>query len=203
MTIFLNAASLNGALTASERALDRAISDKAPAPEQSFAWCSLAEMAVRRGDNSKAEQRFQHAIALDSGNSYTLAACSDLLLATGRPQEVLALIPSDTTSEALLTRRTLALHRRSTDLEAQLKASGHFRELALLELDSHLTESALASAQINWQNQKEPIDAILLLRAALAAHVFNAAAPALQWLATTHVEDQRIQPLLAALQTHS
>ena len=60
-----------------------------------------------------------------------------------------------------------------------------------------LVMPALALAQANWEIQKEPWDARLLLESALAIGSRNAARPVIAWLHTNHVEDKRLQQLAA------
>jgi len=59
--------------------------------------------------------------------------------------------------------------------------------------------NALALAQENWKVQKEPRDARILLESALAAKAPAAAAPAVQWLRSSHIEDKRLLDLAARL----
>src|SRR5262249_10684321 len=123
----------------------------------------------------------------------------DLLMALGRNTEVPAHIEPNSTSEALQTRRLLAM-KASRDkvmpFANQLRASGHRRELAMLQLDLiNEPAAALENALCNWEQQKEPIDARLVLRAALACGKASAAEPVLQWLTTTKLEDRSIEAL--------
>jgi hypothetical protein len=74
----------------------------------------------------------------------------------------------------------------------------HLREesrftLALL----HEPRKALALAQANWQVQKEPWDARLLLESALAAGSRDAAKSVIEWLRANRVEDHRLRQLAA------
>jgi hypothetical protein len=58
-------------------------------------------------------------------------------------------------------------------------------------------QTALTLAQANWEIQKEPWDARLLLETALAVGSQDAARPVIAWLHTNHVEDTRLQQLVA------
>ena len=72
----------------------------------------------------------------------------------------------------------------------------HRREQAMTAL--HLqrdAQAALALAQQNWAEQREPLDARLLLQAALAAQNPAAVAPVLEWMKATAIEDVRLKPL--------
>lgn len=204
LTIFLTATSLNGGLAKSRQALERAIAPRADQSEQAFAWCALAEMAVRQGDLASAEISFRKALAIEPANSYTLSAYVDLLMATGRQREVLPLIDPAASSEALITRRLLAMNAsrdQAASFAAQLVASGHLRELAMIQLDLlNDPQSALESALTNWQNQRESIDAILVLRSALMGASPGSARPVVNWLRQASLEDERIQQLVGRLQ---
>ena len=66
-----------------------------------------------------------------------------------------------------------------------------------LKLDA---AAALALAQQNWAEQREPADALILLEAALAAKNAAAAKPVLDWLQQTRLEDVRLRPLATRLE---
>ena len=53
----------------------------------------------------------------------------------------------------------------------------------------------------NYQDQKEPRDAEVLMRAALAAKQPRAAVPALDWLRTSKYEDPALKALADKLST--
>ena len=56
---------------------------------------------------------------------------------------------------------------------------------------------ALALAQANWAQQKEPADAVLLARAAFAAGDLAAVVPLQRWVAGTGWKDVRLAFLLS------
>ena len=58
---------------------------------------------------------------------------------------------------------------------------------------------ALKLAQHNYTTQKEPRDAEVLMRAALASNQAREAQPALDWLRTSRFEDARLARLADAL----
>ena len=60
-------------------------------------------------------------------------------------------------------------------------------------------ERALLLAQANYALQREVADARILLEAALAAHQPAAAAPVLQWMASSGVESVTLQALAARI----
>jgi hypothetical protein len=164
------------------------------------AWLALvrAELAERLGDEAAATAFYRAALAGDGGGEggsgvYAVAACADWLLDRGRPADALALLGrADTEADALLLRRAIARQRlhdpRAGADAAALKQrfaaarlrgeTFHEREQARLALDvDGDAAGALALAQANWARQKEPADALLLLRAALAAGRAEAAEP--------------------------
>jgi Tfp pilus assembly protein PilF len=171
----------------------------------------LAEMAARTGDASAAERHFLDARSLGLKNIYLLGAYADFLLDQGRAHEVMTLLQHETRADGLLLRLTLAeqaLHlpaskNHTAELVARFAAGRergtrvHVREEARFTLALlHDPQAALTLAQANWEIQKEPWDARLLLESALAAGSWNAARPVIDWLHTNHVEDMRLQQLV-------
>jgi hypothetical protein len=76
----------------------------------------------------------------------------------------------------------------------------HLREQAMFELALRGdAPRALALIAQSWTYQREPVDARLYLRAALAAGRPDAAAPVSEWLRRTGLDDARLAPELAAL----
>jgi hypothetical protein len=57
----------------------------------------------------------------------------------------------------------------------------------------------LKLALLNWQNQREPIDARLVLEAALAARDPQAARPVLEWMQRHRVEHRTLEQLARRL----
>jgi hypothetical protein len=60
-------------------------------------------------------------------------------------------------------------------------------------------KAALTIAAVNYQTQKEPRDAEVLMRSALAAGDRSAAQPALVWLRDSRYEDPRLAELASQL----
>jgi hypothetical protein len=173
-------ASLSGAAPAAAQALARLNTGRMPEP-----WLALmrAELAERLGDETAAPALYRLALA-GADEVYTRAAWADWLLARGRAAEALALIERspDAEADALLLRRVIALNQlgRETPLVETLRErlaaadrrepGRHAREQARLALDvDGRPREALRLAEANWALQREPADAVLLLRAALAA----------------------------------
>jgi hypothetical protein len=168
------------------------LAGQAPAAAQALArlnpgrtvqpWLALmrAELAERLGDPA-ALGLYRQAL-LGADEVYTRAALADWLLAQGRPAEVLALTQGSQ-ADALQLRHVIALRRLGRDAlgptarlrealaAAERREPGrHAREQARFALDvDDRPRAALRLAQANWAWQREPADAVLLLRAARAA----------------------------------
>lgn len=173
--------SLSGQGQAAAQTLARLSPGRSVAP-----WLALmrAELAERRGDEAAAPALYRIALAGED-EVYTRAALADWLLARQRAAEALTLIERspDAQADALLLRQAIALRqlgRESSSLTAQLRErlaaadrrepGRHAREQARFALDvSREPREALRLAQLNWTFQREPADALLLLRSALAA----------------------------------
>jgi len=145
-------------------------------------WLALmrAELAERMGDAAALGLYRQALVGADE--VYTRAALADWLLAQGRDAEALTLTQGSD-ADALLLRHVIALHRLNRDAAAptarlrdslaaadRREPGKHAREQARFALDvSKQPREALRLAQLNWAMQREPADAVLLLRAAQAA----------------------------------
>ena len=183
--------------------------------ERLWALTRLAEMAGRLGDDAAAEKHFRDALALGLEDNFLLAAYADFLLERARPAEVVALLRERSRSDTLLLRLAIASRAlRSRDAEAHARVLGErFAASALRGERLHLAEEsryllelkgdakgALAAALENWQDQREPRDALGVLDAAVAARDPKAAAPVLRWLRESGFESERMQRLASALQ---
>jgi Tfp pilus assembly protein PilF len=176
----------------------------------------LAEMAVRLRRWDDAERHYRAALALGVTDQFLLGSYADFLLQRGRSAEVLQLLAGWERSDILLLRLALAGRAtqdpRAQDWSAQLRSRFdaaarrgdrlHEQEAArwALELEGDPAR-ALAYAASNYKLQKEPRDAEMLLRAALAAKQPAAAQPAMDWLKDSGYEDPALQALAAKLGT--
>lgn len=188
--------------------------------EAARAWrySELGEMAERLGLDAAAERWFKEGLKLAPDDFYMRAAYSDLLLRAGRNAEVLQLLSQYRSMEPMLLRIAIAASRLSHSESSNDRRSGsrelaeatallanafaveqqrgdpvHRREQARFLLDVEQTpEQALAAALENWNVQREPEDALILIRAAQAAHRPQAAAPALDFVRAAKLEDIRL-----------
>ena len=202
-----NVGAVNGRLAASERLLARVVArDAGVAPDVDlWALTSLAEMAARRGDAARADERFRRALGQSNRDVYLLGAYADFLLDQRRAADVAALLAGHDRVDGLLLRRALALRQSGqrdalaaavAELDARFAAAErrgdgvHLREQARFELALRGDAGrALALARRNWEAQKEPADARILLEAAAAARAPAAARPVLDWMRAAGVED--------------
>jgi Tfp pilus assembly protein PilF len=196
--------------------LGAALERRPDAPAETRLWTltRLAEMAWRLGDAGLAERHFKAALKLGVTDNFLLAAYADFLLEQGRPKEVVALLQDWVRSDTLLLR--LAIAEQALKLPA---APAHSQALAerfaaaalrgerlhmgeearfLLDLKGD-ARAALAVGLENWQQQREPRDALVVLEAAARAKDAKAAAPVLQWLSDTGFESARMQRIAASL----
>lgn len=173
--------SLTGQAPAAARTLAQLSPGRIVAP-----WLALmrAELAERLGDEANAPALYRMALAGDD-EVYTRAALADWLLARRRATEALAVVERspDAQADALLLRRVIALRQLGRDAAApaaqmrerlaaadRREPSRHAREQARFALDvTGDPREALRLARVNWAFQREPADALLLLRAAQAA----------------------------------
>jgi Tfp pilus assembly protein PilF len=180
------------------------------------AWIEglIAESAERLGDWPAAEAHYRNALKLQPQDNFLLVAYADFLLDRGRPQEVLPLLADHTQSDTAFLRLALAqslLHsdqiQRYTWIMAarfealRLRGSEYFgREESRFALQlQHDPQVALDTALRNWQLQRAPWDARVVLEAALAAKQPQAAAHVLEFLQKTQLEDPIINPLAREL----
>ena len=174
----------------------------------------LAEMAHRMQRNDVAEKYFLAALDQGVTDQFLLGAYADFLLTQQRPTEVVKLLAGWERSDVLLLRLALAgvatknpeAGNWTAQLRDRFQAAAlrgdrlHEQEAARFELDLERRPAiALKLAANNYQIQKEPRDAEILMRAALAAGNLKAAQPALDWLRSSHYEDPTMAQLAAEL----
>ena len=180
------------------------------------AWISglQAEVAGRRGDWERAEAFFRKALQFAPDDDFLLVSYADFLLDRSRPGEVLGLLAKQAQSDTAFLRLALAqqalkspqLGRYTWIMAARfealkLRGSGLYdREHARFALHLlHDADGSLELAQGNWQQQRAPWDARVLLEAALAAGKPQAASDVLALLDRTHLQDPVIESLAATV----
>ena len=174
----------------------------------------VGEVQAWRGQAPLAEAAYRRALALRVDDGYLLAAWSDFLLDQQRPAEVVKALAAWESSDTLLLRLALAetqlgspkARAHTQALEDRFAAARqrgdttHRAEEArfLLQLKGDAAQ-ALQVAVANYQVQREPRDARIVLEAAVAAKNPAAAQPVLDWLARSGFEDPRLRTLAATL----
>jgi len=161
-----------------------------------------------------AEKAFRDALALGVADVYLQAAYADFLLDRGRAADVLVLLKDAGRADVLLLRLALAAQATGDARAPRLAQTlgERFDAARLRGNTSHRKEEsryvlalkgdsahALALAQQNWAEQREPADARILLEAALAARDDRAARPVLDWMAASGIESVALQGLAARL----
>ena len=211
---------LRGDAAAGLAALDAALLRSADAPLSAELWARAvaAELALRLGRTPAAQQHFELALrrmtAADSPDPGLLAAYADFLLSQRDARRVQLLLTPYPRQDSLVLRLTLAerllgqqgdaaasaaaqVHTRHLQLRFQeMRQRGdrsHLRDQALFELDVlGDPPAALRSIAQAWTIQREPLDALVYLRAARAAGAPAAAAAVRSWIAATGLQDQRL-----------
>ena len=201
-----------GQLEAAYAKLLAAVAAAPQAPPELLLWQAtrLAEMAWRLGRFDTAESHFKSALKQGVTDQFLLGAYADFLLARQRPSEVIRLLADWERSDILLLRLALAGKttgdKRSVDWAIQLRdrfvAAAlrgdrlHEQEAARFELDIEGNAArALKLASANYKIQKEPRDAEILMRSAIAAQQAQTAQVALDWLRTSRYQDPALQVL--------
>ena len=221
-TCAASASSLMGRATRADALLGFVLDQSAAAPSDSRLWAETlrAEIAERLAHTAIAQAAYQQALAtmdaLGTTDAYLLAAWSDFAIAMGQNDAVIARLKNLTDIDNLLLRLAIAeqtagggadeLARHRQMLEARFAAARqrgeavHLREEALYHLRLAADAAgALNLAQENWKVQREPLDALILLESAKAARQPDAAAPVVDWMHTTGIEDQRLQRVAGEL----
>jgi tetratricopeptide (TPR) repeat protein len=207
-----------GHLATAYESLSREFVASGPLPPELALWLRtrLAEMAIRLQRFDEAQAHFTEALRLGITDQFLLGAYSDFLLAQQRPAEVVTLLADWERSDVLLLRLALAGRAINdpraagwaTQLRDRFAAAAlrgdrlHEQEAARFELDIEgNAQKAVDLATRNYEEQKEPRDAEILMRAALAAKQHRAAVPAVNWFRINNYEDPAMAALVARLST--
>ena len=208
--------SISGEARASYDQLKAALARAADADPDIRIWTItlLAEMAVRLGDKTAAEDWFKQAMAFGEPDSYLLAAYADFLLDQQRAPEVVRLLKDKTRIDSLLLRYAIALKatggpeaaRQRDALTQRFDAAMlrgdtvHQREQARFELALRGdAKAAVRLAKLNWAVQKEPADLRILAESAAASGDAEATELVRQWIAKAKIEDASVAPTLRKL----
>ena len=173
-------------------------------------WTRLGEVYAWQGKPAAAEQAYRQALALGLDDGYLLAARSDFLLDQKRFAEVVKLLEKWEASDGLLLRLALAetqlgLPKAAAHTQAlqdrfaaakQRNDTTHRAEEARfwLNLKNDAVQS-VATAAANYEVQREPRDARILLESAVAARNSKAAQAVRDWLQSSGFEDAKLRGL--------
>jgi Tfp pilus assembly protein PilF len=211
-------ASVNGGAESSCRLLRQFLKQSPVSRPAEHLWALtvLAETSARLGHNSEADAEFREALGPGRRDAYLLGAYADFLLDCGRNQEVMDLLKDETRVDALLLRLALAesalpktpasLSGHLSALQARFEASRlrgdqvHRREQARFTLHLlHQPAEALRLARANWDVQREPADARVLLETAVVARDSSAALPVVNFVRKSKLEDVQVTKLISQL----
>ena len=206
----------SGQLESAFESLATAVKAAPQAAPELLLWQNtrLAEMAWRLQRFDAAENYFKSALKQGVTDQFLLGAYADFLIDRQRPLEVVKLLADWERSDILLLRLALA-GRTAKDpradgwakqLRDRFQAANqrgdrlHEQEAARFELDIEGNAAkALALAAKNYSVQKEPRDAEVLMRAALAARQPKDAQAAVDWLRSSGYQDLGMAQLATQL----
>jgi Tfp pilus assembly protein PilF len=173
-----------GQLAQGYQALEKGLARADDPGNRLWLFTQLAEVAAWQGRVALAESHYKSALRLGITDAYLLAAWSDFLLDQQRPKEVVTLLAGKEASDPLLLRLALA-HPQTGSPKAPALVKMLDERFAATRLRGDTTHraeearyalqlrrdigAALALAQANYEVQREPRDARILLEAALAA----------------------------------
>jgi tetratricopeptide (TPR) repeat protein len=177
-----------------------------------------AEISRSLGRDHEAEEHYRAGLANNPGDKYLLRSYADYLLARGRHDEVLSRLRPYAGDTGILLCLAIAASRSGQEAlaaEWQSQLESRFEETRLrgdqphgrfeahyeLELGND-PQRALALAQGNWLQQKEPHDTRIMLEAAIAAKDRAAAEPALKFLKESGTQDVVLERLARQLESN-
>ena len=175
---------------------------------------TLADISARLADVEAARRHYEQALSVTDADAYTLLSFADFLLDQREYGQVIALFDRYPEYADLVLRAALAakamnavntgqLARRLREQYVAHQRRGDFapsRDYArfLLDIEGRAS-AALDAALINWQSQREPADALIVVRAAIAAGRPAAAEPVVTFIRQHRLEDVRLAPLLTQI----
>lgn len=204
---------LRGRVETARATLQRLLALPGPdAGARGWLLTTLAELEQRSGRSAEADITFRKALAAQH-DGYTVVSYADFLIEQGRHGDALSLLRSEPRSDAVLLRLAIAGSRAEAaqaandtrelrermalaSMRPELR-SAHAREqaMAALWLDEDAPR-ALALARSNVRLQREPLDLLLLARAARAGGDTAAMAEAAALKKGMGLHDRRLDALL-------
>lgn len=187
--------------------LKQQLANAGNATESARIWAlgTLGDLATQM-DNPAAKTHWLALLSAAPDDLYIRAQLADWFLARGEVNQVLSLTEGYETVDSLAVIRAIALQQSGHPDADALKATLtqrfaeaqwrgnllHKRDFARFQLDIvDKPESALENAQENWEDQREPSDTRLLLRAAIATGNADQIASVKTWLSQNGQQDAR------------
>jgi len=208
--------SFTGSAEAAYRRLQETLARHPAATPTQRLWVlsRVAEVAYRLGRAEEADRYFREALALDIEDNYLLATYAEFLLDEKRYRDAVDLLAGRERSDVLLVRLALAekalglpeARAHEEIIRARFDAARMRDDKLHLQDEARFTlyfldrpREAIALARENYETQREPADARMLMEAALAARDPGAAKPALDWFYSSGHEDVYIRRVAEAL----
>ena len=183
-----------------------------PPATQGWLLTSLAELEQRDGRSAAADATYRRVLALGP-DTYAAIAYADFLIAQGRPVEALATLKREPRTDAVVLRLAIAGTRAKTataaadviEMRERIALANqrpeakkfHGREQAMFALYVEAApDRALSLARGNVEQQREPLDVLLLAESAKASGDAGAIAEAKRVKASLGLHDRRIDALL-------
>ncbi|HEY2925660.1 hypothetical protein [Piscinibacter sp.] len=204
--------SLRGAVEPALGALRRLLATpRLPDGARNWLLTTVAEAEARAGRAAEAEAAYIAALAAQS-DAYTTLSYADFLIDQRRDADALQQLKNQPRTDAVLLRLAIAGTRaRSADARRDAREMRERIALANLRPDARTTHAreqamfalwidgqprrALDLARTNVRQQREPIDLLVLARAARAAGDAGALHEALQLTKEIGLHDQRLEAL--------
>ena len=203
-----------GQLASAYQTLEKGLALASDPGNRQWLHTRLAEVAAWQGRAALAERHYRSALQIDLTDGYLLAAWSDFLLDQGRPREVIELLAEKAASDPLLLRLALA-HQQVASPQAPVFAGMLEERFSATRLRGDTThraeearyllhirrdhQTALALALANYDVQREPRDARMVLEAAIAAGQPDKAGKVLAWVKGSGFQGLPISTLLQQL----
>jgi len=206
-------AALRGEVAAARRSFEALLAwPGLPPVTQGWLLTSLAELEERERRSAAADAAYRRVLALGP-DTYAAIAYADFLIAQGRPAEALATLKPEPRTDAVLLRLAIAGSRAkaatasadAAEMRERIALANqrpeakkfHGREQAMFALFVEAAPArALSLARGNVEQQREPLDLLLLAEAARASEDAAAIDEARRLKAALGLHDRRIDALL-------
>jgi len=206
-------AALRGEVAAARRSFEALLARPGlPPVTQGWLLTSLAELEERERRSAAADAAYRRVLALGP-DTYAAIAYADFLIAQGRPAEALTTLKPELRTDAVLLRLAIAGSRAkaatasadAAEMRERIALANqrpeakkfHGREQAMFALFVEAAPArALSLARGNVEQQREPLDVLLLAEAAKASGDPAAIDEARRLKAALGLHDRRIDALL-------